>query len=776
MAEQVASVFAKIGADTREFESGIASANKSINGFGSSANAAAGIATSALLGISGAMVGVGVGAVQAATQFESSMSGIKAVSGATSAEMEGVRQLAMKLGADTSFSAKQAADGIQELIKGGVPLKDVLDGAAQSMLDLAAAGGVDLPTAAEIASNSMAMFNLSGKDMAHVADLIAGAANASSLRVNDFKYSLAAVGAVAKTSGQSFDDVAVSIAVLGQAGLKGMDAGTSLKTMLMNLQPQTKSASEAMKELGIITADGTNQFIKANGQFKSMTEIAGVLKNATKDLTDAQKVQYLQTIFGSDAIRAAAIMADAGAEGFEKMAQSMSKVSASDVARTRLDNMAGSLEQLKGSVETASIALGGSLIPLLRPLVDQLTKVVNQLTPLAETIGPQITTVFTDIGTALESVNTYFEENKAVVGVLVTIFAALAGYIATVQVIQLALAAATAAVTAAQWLQVAAQWALNTAMTANPIGLIVAALAALVAGLIYAYNNSEEFRTIVDAAFAAVSAAAAFMWEQIKIAYAAIADYWESTLRPSLIQMWNYFDANILPVIRAVANVMDAVMGKAIQVVSAIVTNVLIPALTSAYNWFNNSVLPAVRSVASAVSDFLTPAFQAIGKFITNEMVPPLQKLWQLFTDVTVVVRDVLAPIATSVANGALTTLGNIIIWIGNAVKDTTCFLNDLASGIRNVKLPDWMTGFVSGNDVGTNNRRAAGGPVSAGSPYLVGERGPELFIPGRSGNIVANNALGSGGNTITININGAGDPTSTGQAVVSRLRALGVV
>lgn len=336
----------------------------------------------------GALGALGGASLKVAAEFETTISSIKAVSGATAAEMKSVQGLALQLGKDTSFSAKEAAAGIEELIKGGVAIPDVLNGAAKSMLDLAAAGGVSLPEAAEIASNALAMFNLKGADMAHVSDLIAGAANASSLSVSDFKFSLSAVGAVASQSGQSFDDLAQAIAIMGKSGIKGSDAGTSLKTMLMNLQPTTKGAKKAFAELGIVTKEGVNQFINANGSFKSMAEIAGVLQKATAKLTDAQKMQYLETMFGSDAIRAAAIMAKEGAAGFNEMAGAMGKVTAASVGAEKLNNLQGSIEQLKGSLETAGITLGLALTPMAKGATDALTGMVNAAIPWIEKYSP----------------------------------------------------------------------------------------------------------------------------------------------------------------------------------------------------------------------------------------------------------------------------------------------------------------------------------------------------------------------------------------------------
>jgi len=241
-ASTVAELQVVVGAD-------VSSAEKALDSLGTKVgNAGSMIATAftgaAVAGIAGLAAGLGA-SVAAASDFEKSMSGIKAVSGATAAQMEDTSKLALQLGADTSFSAKEAADGIGELVKAGVSMSDIMGGAGKASLDLAAAGGIAVADAATLAAQAMNIFAIKGADMGHVADTIAGAANASAIDVNQFKFSLSAAGTVAATVGFSFDDLAQAIAVMGQNGLVGSDAGTSLKTMMMALQPSTKAATHS---------------------------------------------------------------------------------------------------------------------------------------------------------------------------------------------------------------------------------------------------------------------------------------------------------------------------------------------------------------------------------------------------------------------------------------------------------------------------------------------------------------------------------------------------
>jgi len=342
----------------------------------------------------GAVAAGGFGlAINAAANFQQSLSGIKAVSGATNDQMDAVAKTALRLGADTKFSAGEAAQAIEELIKAGVSVEDALNGAADATVNLAAAGEIDLPRAAEIAANAMSVFNLSAAELPHVADQIAGAANASAIDVEQFAQSLSQSGAAANLAGQGFDDLATAIALMGNAGIKGSDAGTSLKTMLLNLNPVTDKQKGLMEDLGIITKEAGNRFFDAKGKAKSFADIAGVLQDALKGQTQQQKLANLEILFGSDAIRAAAVVSKAGTKGFNDMAAAMGKVTAAGVAATRMDNLKGSLEQLKGSLETAGIIIGRVFLPAVTKVVDLITRAVNVFNNAPEGVQKFLTVV-----------------------------------------------------------------------------------------------------------------------------------------------------------------------------------------------------------------------------------------------------------------------------------------------------------------------------------------------------------------------------------------------
>ncbi|MCY7572449.1 phage tail tape measure protein [Bacillus pumilus] len=372
-AVSVGEIVARLELDSSQFSSSVSQAQAQMQQMGNTAQSLSsqmGLVQKAALAVGGAVV-VGIGAsAKAAANFEQQMSAVKAVSGATASEMKTLTDLAIKLGESTSFSATETAQATEELVKAGVTTKDIINGGLAGALDLAAAGNLNLADAAEIASTALNAFKADSLSVSKAADILAGAANASATDVGEMKFGLAQVSAVASGIGMSFKDTATALAVFAQNGIKGSDAGTSLKTMLSRLEPQTKQQREEMMELGIITSDGTNKFFDQAGSLKDLATISGILQNAFKGLTDQQRQSSLQTLFGSDAVRAGTVFYKEGAKGVEDMAAAMSKVTAAEVSKVKLDNFLGSVEELSGAVETLGIKLGNEFLPHLRKIVD----------------------------------------------------------------------------------------------------------------------------------------------------------------------------------------------------------------------------------------------------------------------------------------------------------------------------------------------------------------------------------------------------------------------
>ncbi|OIB03504.1 phage tail tape measure protein [Paenibacillus sp. LC231] len=326
---------------------------------------------------------VGGKSLSKAMDFEAQMSSIEALTGATEKEMAQMNALALRMGANTKYNALEAAQGIEELLKAGIQPATVQAGALEAALNLATAGGLDLASAAEIMSTALNAFQEDGMSAAQAANILAGTANASATSVEELRYSLSMSSAVAAGLGMNFEDVNVALGLFANRGLKGSDAGTSLKTMLQTLQPVTDEQIGLFRELGLMTEDGSNQFFDAAGNIKSLNDIAGTLRKSLSKLTNQERQHALKLMFGTDAVRAATILYKEGAEGVDEFREEMSKVTALDVARKKMDNAAGAVEQFKGALETLQIA---GMMPLL-PLVKDLA---NGAADFIEAYGPQL--------------------------------------------------------------------------------------------------------------------------------------------------------------------------------------------------------------------------------------------------------------------------------------------------------------------------------------------------------------------------------------------------
>ncbi|TYS50085.1 phage tail tape measure protein [Bacillus infantis] len=433
-------------------------------------------------------VGAGLGlSAKRAMDFESQISSVKSVMSPDEVlKFSGsLEELALQMGAKTKYSAMEAAEGIEELIKAGVTVTDIINGGLEGALSLAVAGELELADAAEIASTALNAFKDDNLSVMRAADLLAGAANASATSVSEMKFGLSMVSAVASGVGLSFEGTTAALASFAQNGLKGSDAGTSLKTMLLNLSPSTEAASTEMANLGLLTEEGTSAFYDAEGSIKSLSEIAELLKTKLARLTDEQRQMALKTMFGTDAIRAANILYKEGAQGIDSMVEAMNKIKSADVAAEKLNNVKGRIEILKGSAETAAISFGNALLPTIDKVVEviqELTDKFNGLSPeMQETIakGAMVTAAILGVVTAIGAFIAILGGAISGVGALVTAFSTVVGAIG---VVTTGVAAATPAI-----------GALAGAITfiTGPIGLAIAGLAALGFG---AYKLSEEMK------------------------------------------------------------------------------------------------------------------------------------------------------------------------------------------------------------------------------------------------------------------------------------------
>ena len=336
----------------------------------------AGVGMSA--GITAPVAAIGTAALLSAADFEQAMNVMQQVSGATEGQMASLQAQALQLGAETSFSAGEAAQAMLELSKAGLSASEV-SAAIGGTLDLAAAGGLGLAQAAEISANAVNVFGLGADQTTSIANMLAAAANASSVEVTDLAQGMQMAGSVFASSGQSVDSLTTALALMGNAGIAGSDAGTSLKTMLMRLSAPTDDAAATLADLGV-------QVYNADGSMRGFEGILGQLTTATAGLTDEQRNMALTTIFGADAIRAVNILTAAGVEGWDGMAAAVGKSGAATaVANARMSGMRGAIEYVKGSIDSFLI---GTMLPFADSISGALRAVGDMVTAFGQLPAP----------------------------------------------------------------------------------------------------------------------------------------------------------------------------------------------------------------------------------------------------------------------------------------------------------------------------------------------------------------------------------------------------
>lgn len=298
--------------------------------------------------------------------FQAQLDSLQALTGISDSERQQMRKLALDVGQSTKYNALESVQGEEELAKAGLSTKTIKHGGLEASLNLATAGDMGLTDSANLMSNALNGYKKDNMTAAQAANYLAGAANASSADLMDIKFGLGAVGSVADGAGLSLKQTAAGLALFSNNALQGQDAGTSFKTMLLNLSPQTDKAAALMQRFGIITKDGSNQFFDAKGNAKDLADIADVLQKKLAGLTRKERSDALKKMFGTDAVRAANILYKSGANGVREMYTEMSKVTALDVARKKMDNAQGAVEQLSGAFETLQIIGAETALPLVK--------------------------------------------------------------------------------------------------------------------------------------------------------------------------------------------------------------------------------------------------------------------------------------------------------------------------------------------------------------------------------------------------------------------------
>ena len=382
-------VYVEIGADPRAFFRTLNRVNKAMGNMGRS-----------LAGAGAKLGGMGVAslapfaaAVRAGAGYQSTLLNIQASTGATAAELDKLKAASMQMSAAMGKGPTEIAGSFLELLKAGMSVEQVLGGAGKAAIEFAAVGQMDVAQAAVVMADAMNVF---GVDANKAANSISSAADASSTSIELMSQSFAQVSAVAALANQSIDTTSAALAILANAGVKGSDAGTSLKTMLMRLMAPADDAVGALTQIGLSVAS----FRNADGSMKPLVDIIGTLNGALGGMDQAAKDDIFRRIFGSDAIRAAAILTSSGVDGFNAMTGAMGgALSVGEKYKTLMSGLAGAGSQVMAAMERFAIAISDAVAPALMSVVTPLVGFINGLADLA-TNNKEAVAAFAKFGVA----------------------------------------------------------------------------------------------------------------------------------------------------------------------------------------------------------------------------------------------------------------------------------------------------------------------------------------------------------------------------------------
>lgn len=660
-------------------------------------------------GVTVPVVGIVGAATAVGNEFEAQMSRVQAIAGATGEELNLLTEQALQLGAQTSFSATEAAEGMENLASAGFTTEEIME-AIPGLLDLAASSGSELATASEIAASAIRGFGLDASEAGHVADVFAEAAARTNAQTEDMGNAMKYIAPVAHTMGISLEETAAAIGIMSDAGIKGEQAGTTLRGALTRLTKPTNKMIGTMEELGI-------SFYDNEGKMKSLTEIVKMLQDSMQGLSDEEQQYALTTLFGTESLSGMLALISRGPEELSTMTNSFKDCdgAASEMADTMLNNTSGAIEEMNGAIESLGIKIQQILAPYIVEAANKVQELVNKFLNLPESTQKTILAIagiVAAIGPALLIIGKLISAGSAIVGALGQVSGAIAGVSAGTGVLSKVLTAIT-----------------------GPVGIVITIITTLIGVFTYLYNTNEQFRLKVQETWnnlvALFQETVMPVIENLKNLLTSVF----STVTSVLQQIWSYIEPFITEMLtwlmdfwnntgsKILENVMGVVNGL-IDIVTMIWNNVISPIV----NFLVEHLQPVFSAVFSVISgivqifgntigtviEAVTGIFKGIIDFITGVFSGNWEKAWQGISDVFKNIVDGLWGIIKTPLN-----------WIIDGI-------NGLIGGINSIKIPDWvpLVGGASFN-IPKIPKLAKGGIVDEATLAMVGEgKSAEAIIP----------------------------------------------
>lgn len=617
-----------------------------------------------LLPLSTGIAGLGVAAVKTTADFDSEMSKVSAISGATGTDLDKLRGKAREMGAKTKFSASEAAQGMQYMAMAGWKTQDMMDG-LEGIMNLAAASGEDLASTSDIVTDALTAFGLSAKDSSHFSDILAAASSNANTNVSmmgeTFKYAAPVLGSLGYTA----EDAALAIGLMANAGIKSSQAGTSLRGAITNLAKPTDTVAAAMDKYGISLTD-------SSGKMLSLRELMEQLRQKLGGLSEAEQAQAAAALFGKNAMSGMLAIINGSDKDFEKLAGAIDNCDGSSekMANTMNDNLQGQITILMSQLQELAISFGEILMPKIRDIVTHVQNFVDKLNAMDE--GQKETIL--RIG--------------MFVAALAPMLMGLGKVITFSANVSRALGTLSAGLVKAGGFSGVFTKALG--LITSPAAIVVGAIAAITAVIIHLWNTNEDFRNTITA-----------IWQKIKDAFTTFAagiserlsalGITFSDVTSAIKTIWDGFCNLLAPVLEAAFNVILGIWDVFSAVFSGdwsgaweAVKGIFLSVWDGLKEYFS-TIIGAVKGVA----DVFLGWFGTNWETVWNGVKTFFEGIWNGISSFFEGIWNGISTFCTTVWNGIVTnvtafctTVHDTISTIFNAVKDV---VSNVWETIKNV-------------------------------------------------------------------------------------------
>lgn len=544
-----------------------------------------------MMGVTTVIDGVGVAAVKTAADFDSAMSQVAAVSGATGKDFDDLRNKAREMGSKTKFSATEAAEAMNYMAMAGWKTEDMLGG-IEGVMNLAAASGEDLATTSDIVTDALTAFGLSAKDSGHFADILAAASSNANTNVSmmgeTFKYCAPIAGAL----GFSAEDTAEAIGLMANAGIKSSQAGTALRTIMNNLAGDVKISGKAIGDVTIATTN-------ADGSMRDLSDILADCRTAFSGLTESEKAQAVESLVGKNAMSGFLALMNAGEGDIEKLSSAIENCdgSAEKMAMTMQDNLAGQLTILKSQLQELAISFGDILMPAIRSIVSKLQGFVDKLNGMDEGTKRTIVTIallFASIGPLLIIIGTTISK----IGVAMQGFVKLANGVSKLKV---AIQGGTG---------VLGKLGAALGGVSAPVLAVVAVIAVLVAAFVHLWRTNEGFRDAIIGTWNRIKDTISGFCQGIVDRLNALG-FQFTDIVDVLKTVWDGFCQILAPIFEGVFNHIANILSTVTGVITGIL-DVFIGIFTGNWSQAWTGVKEIFSSIWNGISSFFTNILNVI--------------------------------------------------------------------------------------------------------------------------------------------------------------------